>query len=59
MTFYDFPNIILQIKIQVVDDIEAVLFGAYIVAAARRQNDDIQLFFHIQKDGLAAPTAMQ
>ena len=59
MTFYDFPNIILQIKKQVIDDIEAVLFGAYIVAATRRQDDDKQLFLHVQKDRLAAPAAMQ
>ena len=59
MTFYDFSVIILQIKIQVVDDIEAMLLGAYIVAATRCQDDDIQLLFHIQKDSLAAPAAMQ
>ena len=48
-----------QIKIQLVNDIEAVLFGAFVVAAARRQDDDVQLFLHVQKDCLAAPAAVQ
>ena len=59
MTFYDFSNIVLQIKIQIVDNIEAVLLGTYVIAATRRQDDDIQLFLHIQKDGLATPATMQ
>ena len=59
MTFYDFPNIVLQIEIQMVDYIKAVLLGAFVIATARCQNDDIQLFFYIQKDGLAAPATMQ
>ena len=59
MTFYDFSNIVLQIKIQMVDDIKSVLLGAFVIATARCQNDDIQLFFYIQKDGLATPATMQ
>ena len=59
MTFYDFSRIALQIEIQMVDDVETVLFGAFIVANARRQNDDIQTFLHVKEDGLAAPAAVQ
>ena len=59
MTFYDFSRIALQIEIQMVDDVETVLFGAFIVAAARCQNDDVQTFLHVQEDGLAAPAAVQ
>ena len=59
MTFHDFADIVLQIEIQMVDDVEAVLFGAFVVAAARCQNDDVQTFFHVKEDGLAAPAAVQ
>ena len=59
MTIYDFSRIALQIEIQMVDDVEAVLFGAFVVAAARCQNDDVQTFFHVKEDGLAAPAAVQ
>ena len=59
MTFYDFSRIALQIEIQMVDDVETVLFGAFIVAAARCQNDDVQTFLHVKEDGLAAPAAVQ
>ena len=59
MTFYDFAEIVLQIEIQMVDDVETVLFGAFVVAAARCQNDDVQTFFHVKEDGLAAPAAVQ
>ena len=59
MTLYDFAVIVLQIEIQMVDDVEAMLFGAFVVAAARRQNDDVQTFLHVKEDGLAAPAAVQ
>ena len=58
MTLYDFAVIVLQIEIQMVDDVEAMLFGAFVVAAARRQNDDVQTFLHVKEDGLAAPAAV-
>ena len=59
MTFYDFSRIALQIEIQMVDDVETVLFGAFIVADARCQNDDVQTFLHVQEDGLAAPATVK
>ena len=46
---YDFSSIILQIEIQMIDDIESVLLGAFVIATARCQDDDIQLFFTSRK----------
>ena len=36
MTIYDFSRIALQIEIQMVDDIEAMLLGAFVIAAVQR-----------------------